>query len=213
MGYCIKCGAKVSEGMKFCPECGTKIPEENRENCANEPGGANQSAGAGENSAESGFNPYENYRQTGSCGQGKAYQCGGAAYRDYRRNDYNPATHFAPGDVSANKAMGVLSYIGILVLVPLIAGDKTSEYVRHHLNQGLLLWFAGILINWFTGGSFFGFSLYSILGHGFPVWWWLSAVGAVIGLAIFICEIVGIVFACRGERRPLPLIGTVKIFN
>lgn len=26
MAYCVKCGAKVDDGIRFCPYCGAEIP-------------------------------------------------------------------------------------------------------------------------------------------------------------------------------------------
>ena len=26
MGYCVKCGTKVDDGTRFCPQCGAEIP-------------------------------------------------------------------------------------------------------------------------------------------------------------------------------------------
>lgn len=47
-------------------------------------------------------------------------------------------------DVESNKVMAVLSYLGILVLIPLL-GAKNSPFARFHTNQGLILCIATIL--------------------------------------------------------------------
>ena len=65
---------------------------------------------------------------------------------------------FEKEDVQRNKVMGVLSYIGILVLVPLLAGNKSSPYLRHHLNQGIVLWITSLILNLITNGSLPGLS-------------------------------------------------------
>ena len=41
-------------------------------------------------------------------------------------------------DAQDNKAMGILAYLGILVLVPIFAA-KESPFARFHANQGLVL--------------------------------------------------------------------------
>lgn len=41
-------------------------------------------------------------------------------------------------DIQDNKVMAVLSYIGILVLIP-IFGAKNSKYAQYHASQGLTL--------------------------------------------------------------------------
>lgn len=45
---------------------------------------------------------------------------------------------FDPADISANKAMGILSYLSLLVLIPIFAAPK-SRFARFHANQGLIL--------------------------------------------------------------------------
>lgn len=52
---------------------------------------------------------------------------------------------FDPGDIEQNKVMALLSYLGILVLVPLLAA-KELRFARFHANQGLVLLIA--LVGW-----------------------------------------------------------------
>lgn len=63
-------------------------------------------------------------------------------------------------DAEKNKLVSILSYFGLLVLVPLLTA-KDSPYARFHANQGLLLtlfWivvgFASVLLTLLTGGIF-----------------------------------------------------------
>ena len=101
MAYCVKCGQKVDEGMRFCPACGAEIP-----------------------AMESEEHTYYGEVEGGNAGGG--YSRGGEEYFDAE-------------EVRSNKVMGILSYFGFLVLIPLLAGNKNSEYVKHHINQGLSL--------------------------------------------------------------------------
>ena len=100
MGYCVKCGAKVEDGIMICPQCGAQIPVM--------PG---------------------------------SYQ------PQYYGTSYGSSEYFGQDEVRRNKAMGVLSYIGILVLIPLLAGDRRSEYVKHHMNQGIVLTILSVLVD------------------------------------------------------------------
>ena len=93
---------------------------------------------------------------------------------------------------SNDKVYGVLAYIGILFLVPLLAGK--SEFSRYHANQGLVLFIADIILG-IVG---------AILG---------GILSGVLGLCIFILMIMGIVHAANGEMKPLPIIGGITIIK
>ncbi len=87
-------------------------------------------------------------------------------------------------DVEANKIFAVLSYLGILVLVPLLA-KKDSRFAMFHAKQGLVL-----LIGWAIG-------------------WLLSFVfiGFIVDIVLIIFSIWGLVNAATGKMTKLPVIG------
>lgn len=88
-----------------------------------------------------------------------------------------------------NKGMALLSYIGILVLVPLLT-VKDDEFVQFHAKQGLVLLIAAIAI--------------SVVGV-IPLLGWLIAF--VGGLTCLVLAVMGIINVLNGEKKPLPLIG------
>lgn len=105
-----------------------------------------------------------------------------------------------------DKLMGVLAYLGILVLVPLLAA-KESKFAQYHAKQGLTLfvveivltvlyWVAGFLTV-FTGG--FGFILFPLLG--------------LVWLGTIVLAIIGIVNAVNNEMKPLPIIGGIQLMK
>ena len=109
-----------------------------------------------------------------------------------------------PADVEKNKVMAILAYLGILVLVPLLAA-KESPFARYHTNQGLLLCIISVVL-WlilFVGGIVLG-AVTGGIG---------SCVTCAVGLPIFICVLVlaimGIINAVNGKMQPLPVIGTL----
>lgn len=110
-------------------------------------------------------------------------------------------------DVSDNVAMGILAYLGFLVLVPIFAA-KDSKFARFHANQGLVLFIgevaygiiAAILLSVF---SLISWSLAGVMGTIFGLVWILWAVLAIIG----------IINACKGEEKPLPVIGGIKLLK
>lgn len=87
-------------------------------------------------------------------------------------------------DAEENKIFAVLSYLSILVLVPLLA-KKESKFAMFHAKQGLVL-----LIGWIIG-------------------WLLSFVfiGFIVDIVLIVFSIWGIVNAATGKYAKLPLIG------
>ncbi len=107
--------------------------------------------------------------------------------------------------------MGVLSYLGILCLIPLLAA-KDSEFAQFHAKQGLTL-FALEIVLWvvnFVLGMIFiasvgygGFGLYSIIS----MLMWL------IYLGVLVLAIIGIVNAVGKKKTPLPIIGGIHLIK
>ncbi len=97
-----------------------------------------------------------------------------------------------PSDISANKVMAILAYIGILVLIPLFAA-KESKFARFHTNQGLILFICNIVIYFIS------------LIPG------LKAICWILSVAALVFAIIGIIGAAKGETKELPLIGKYRI--
>ncbi|MBD5128405.1 MAG: DUF4870 domain-containing protein [Ruminococcaceae bacterium] len=96
---------------------------------------------------------------------------------------------------SNDKLFGILSYIGILWLVGLLAGK--TEFAKFHANQGLVLFIAGVVIG--------AVSAIPIIG-----WFVVAPVGSI---ATLVFAIIGIVNAAQGQMKPLPLIGKFQIIK
>ena len=109
-------------------------------------------------------------------------------------------------DAEDNKAMGILAYISLLVLVPIFAA-KESKFARFHANQGLVL-----LICEGAYGI-----LYAILSAVLlAISWKLYFLVVMIGLvsAVFVVlAVLGIVSAAKGEKKELPVIGKIRILK
>lgn len=101
-------------------------------------------------------------------------------------------------DASKNKLMGILSYIGILFLVPLLAA-KDSEFARFHANQGLLNFILAAALSTLLSISTAISDVFSILG--------------ILEIAPFVFMIMGIVNAAKGEMKELPIIGTIRLIK
>ena len=105
-------------------------------------------------------------------------------------------SEFEAEDIAQNKAMGILAYIGILVLVPIFAA-KGSKWARWHANNGLVLAICEVAV-YFTLGLL---GLIPYVGIVFTILEWLSSL-AFVGLSVF-----GIVNAARGKAKEFPLVG------
>ena len=102
---------------------------------------------------------------------------------------------------SNDKVMGVLSYLGILVLIPLCVGN--SSFTKFHANQGLVL-----LIVEFIFGIVLG------IGMALPIIRILFAIiGGVFELICLCLAIFGIVTAVNGEMKEIPVIGAIKLIK
>ncbi len=88
-----------------------------------------------------------------------------------------------------NKLMGVLAYLGILVIVSYLVA-KDDPFVKFHIKQGLVL----------LSIEFIAWILSMII---WPIWmfFWL------IKLAVFVLLIIGIVNVIGGQEKKLPLVG------
>ena len=101
------------------------------------------------------------------------------------KQEQNPVKETPPlggdeKDIKKNKAIAILSYLGILCLIPLLL-KKDSKFVKFHAKQGLIL-----LIGWVFVGVPFG--------------WILSII-----LAVF--SIIGIINVLGERYADLPLVG------
>ena len=103
-------------------------------------------------------------------------------------SDYDPA------DVENNKVIALFAYLGILFIVPLIAG-KDSRYARFHTNQGIILFIFSFLIT--------TLSALPTVGRAF----------ALCHVLVVIFVILGIINAVTGKARELPLIGKFRILG
>lgn len=96
----------------------------------------------------------------------------------------------------SKKLGGVLSYIGILFIIPLIAAKDDAD-IKFHVNQGLVLFLVGVI-----GGFICGF---------------IPMIGGYISMALsiftFVLMIIGIINASKEETKPLPIIGGITILK
>lgn len=103
-------------------------------------------------------------------------------------------------DIEKNdKIFGTISYLGALVLIPLLVfGNKASEYLKFHINQGLKLFIAEIVIAIFK--KFVHLLLQGIL---------VDLVFTGIGVIEVILIIIGVMNVISNNMSPLPLVDVI----
>lgn len=107
-------------------------------------------------------------------------------------------SQFSQEDIDKNKVVGLIGYIWILFLVPLLAA-KDSPYAKFHANQGLVLFLCST-----------GFSIcMGIIVAIIPFLYFLN----IIGIAFFVLMILGIVYTASGKAVELPVIGKIKLLK
>ncbi|HHX71923.1 MAG TPA: zinc-ribbon domain-containing protein [Clostridiales bacterium] len=129
-------------------------------------------------------------------------------------NDTPESTaEYDPTDIAQNKGMAVLSYLGILVLIPWFAAEK-SKFARFHAKQGITL----LLLDIAYGIVSFLLRLIKTTHYiwGVP---YRATPGIIvfliwlIGIPLIVLSIIGIVNAVQGKAKELPIIGKLKFIK
>lgn len=140
-----------------------------------------------------------------SCGtatEKKADETSGKSFADSvadLNNTADTTAEFDTKDIEDNKVMALLSYIGPLFLVPMLAAPN-SKFARYHTNQGLVLFLAELILG--AASWVIGF---------IPFVGWIF--GLVAGVASLAGLILGIVNAANGRAKELPLIGHIRLYK
>ncbi len=195
MAFCGKCGTQLDDGVLFCPNCGAPVQRPEQGQPFGQQG--NQPFGQQPNGQSNGF----------------------ADFVKNLNNTPDTTAEYDPADIADTKAMSVLAYLGLLVLVPVFAAPKSSKFARFHANQGLALLLVDVaysilsfllnLIQVTRYEEVFGYSV--PVGTGTP--WIISLLLFLVGLPILALTILGIVNAASGKAKELPFIGKIRLLK
>ncbi len=111
-----------------------------------------------------------------------------------------------PEDAEKNKLFGILAYLGILFLVPLLAA-KESPFAKYHANQGLSLFLSEIVI------SVALMIINTILGVLPGFFSYINLILGLVWLGPLLLIILGVINAAAGKCVPLPVIGGIKLLK
>ena len=122
-------------------------------------------------------------------------------------------------DIEDSKVLSLFSYLGILILIPILA-CKDSKFAKFHANQGIKFIIFSFALGLVAGIiSFFMNIILIILGAmDMPIitiffsliMIVVGLVCMVLGLGLTVLEILGIVNAVTGKAKKLPLINIIK---
>ncbi len=166
--------------MAFCSQCGTQLTD-----------GAAFCPNCG-----TAVGPAPQQKQAAQQGPGLV---------DRIKNTKDFTEEFDTADIEQNKALALLSYLGVLVLIPIFCA-KHSKFARFHANQGLVLAIASAATGILT-------SLCGILLRITWFFWLLEVPVVCLGLGVTAMAVLGIINAVRGKAKELPFIGHIRILR
>lgn len=82
-----------------------------------------------------------------------------------------------------------LSYVGVLVLIPIIAGETKNPFVAFHVRQGVVILFLEVLC---------------LIGVQ-----WFPRVGSILFLGLFLVSLIAFFLTIQGEKWNIPGISYI----
>jgi len=197
MAFCSKCGAQLADGSFFCANCGAPLQQQYRQAPNQQYQQApNQQYQQAPNQQYQQA-PNQQYQQAPNQQYQQAPNQQSSFEQFFNTPDYTAQMH--PNDIQQNKAMGILAYLGILVLIPIFAAPQ-SKFARFHANQGLILDIAALVLSILVG----------VMTSFVPA---LAVIFVLLDLPVVALLILGIVNAASGKAKELPLVGKIRILN
>lgn len=150
------------------------------------------------------------------CGANNDMSDTGYEYGGHTREDTNLSSDmYIKRD---SNSIAIWSYFGLLFIIPLLK-SRDSDYIRFHVNQGIVLTIFNTICNIATyyfiklSESYMN-QLQGVTdsSNKFMVTLY-GCIAGVIFITSFICWIVPLVGAFNGMRRRTPLIGGIKLIK
>lgn len=115
----------------------------------------------------------------------------------------NDSKKFTKKEIEDGRGMSILAYISILALIPYLT-EKENKYVMYHAKQGMNLFIIEVIVGALAP------LLCLILFLIAPL---VSLILSIVGFALLILSIIGIINVCNGEAKELPIINKIKIIK
>lgn len=111
---------------------------------------------------------------------------------------------FSDSLVKNGKALAVLGYIfPILFFLPLAVNGKKTPYGLKHANAALVFLIVSVVCGLITG---------ILKNTGLNVWIPTTII-SIIETLMFALQIVGIVYACQGSKKDIPIVGSLHMLD
>ena len=217
---CPKCGSNVLDGSAFCENCGASLAEASVATATAAAASVAAAAAAADQTvakaaAAPAASQYAQYSQGGpsvhyssqqAYNQGKApgYTAQQASYQQqsyqqtyqqqYQQQQQAAAAQKVYAQTTGtSRALAMSTYWGLLPLIfAWVVGDKdTDTFLRHHLNQALVLFIATLISSFLA----------------------VFIIGGLLAIVCLVFIIMGTIQAYHGEMTELPLIGKIKILK
>lgn len=91
--------------------------------------------------------------------------------------------------LDSNLLLASLSYIGVLVLIPLISDARKNSFIAFHARQGLVIFLLEVI---------------AVIASN-----WLSFLGGLLFALMLVASVMGLFTCLHGERRYIPGIGKI----
>lgn len=118
-------------------------------------------------------------------------------------SNQDETANYDANDIEKYRYISVLSYLGILWVIPYLTTVKHSPYARFHLNQGYIL----LILEMILSLSAF------ILGKIPIIRFFSGIIFSVLGMITLGMIIYGVYNAVSGRARRLPIIGEISIID
>lgn len=133
-------------------------------------------------------------------------------YGSYERTECNLQSDVY--EEQNNDEVAILAYFGLLVIIPLLK-SKDSDYIRFHVNQGLILNIFSIICYVIMYGLYNLSQVYLNTESEYSqLIATITATGALsIFIILLVCWLVPLIGAIHGMRRKSPIIGGIRILK
>lgn len=113
-----------------------------------------------------------------------------AASMNYSQNPSNGTGGYLEDNKDTSQVMAIVAYITLVgwIIAMAVTGNKRNRFVNFHLNQALVIW------------------LFSFLGL-------VPVIGIFWSIFMLILGVLGLVSACEGSMKEVPLLGKIHILK
>lgn len=174
----------------------------------------------------------ENAKVCANCGTAVEAETPKAEPVDYTAQTEQPVEQVTPvdytvetpsdDDMQGNKGISILSYFGILLLIPLFV-RKTSEYCKFHVKQGANLFVTSLAYTIVTQillaiiGLIFRPTIHTLYFYTYttphPVHTLFNVIFSLGSIFFLVIAILGMVNAGTGKKKDVPILGAIKVMD